>query len=101
MENNKKIRDFYLHASSNVISMNALNTICGNPVEKSKLGEASFYDLFNTSALVEKNCSDDSISPICDSYKDGFNILGVLLHPCPMHLCSLSNKRVFQSSILK
>jgi hypothetical protein len=26
---------------------------------------------------------------------------GVLLHPRPMNLCSLSNKRVFQSSILK
>src|SRR3954453_16835728 len=32
----KKSRDFYLHSSSNVISMNALNTICGNPVEKPK-----------------------------------------------------------------
>src|SRR3954465_291292 len=74
MENKKKIRDFYLHDSSNVISMNALNTICGNPVEKSKLGEASFYDLFNTPALVEKICSDDIISPICDSYKDACDI---------------------------
>src|SRR4051812_32290024 len=70
MENNNKNRDFYLHASSNVISMNALNTICGNPVEKSKLGEPSFYDIFNTPALVEKICSDDIISPICDSCKD-------------------------------
>src|SRR3954452_10143512 len=70
MENNNKISDFYLHTSSNVISVNALNIICGNPVEKSKLGEASFYDLFNTPTLVEKICSDDIISPICDSYKD-------------------------------
>src|SRR4051794_27169696 len=70
MENNKKICDFYFHASSNVISVNALNTICSNPVEKSKLGEASFYDLFNTPALGEKICSDGIISPICDSYKD-------------------------------
>src|SRR3954464_8976448 len=74
MENNKKIRDFYLHASRNVISMNALNTICCNPVEKSKLGEVSIYDLFNTPALVEKICSDDIISPICDSYKDACDI---------------------------
>src|SRR4051794_8237561 len=74
MENNNKIRDFYLDASSNVISMNALNTICGNPVEKSKLGEACFYDLFYTPALVEKICSDDIISPICDSYKDACDI---------------------------
>src|SRR3954452_16015484 len=70
MENNKKISDFYLHGSSNVISVNALNTICGNRVEKSKLGEASFYDLFNTPALVKKICSDDIISPMCDSYKE-------------------------------
>src|SRR3954451_5095725 len=74
MENNKKMRDFYLQADSNVISMNALNTICGNPVEKSKLGEASFYDLLNTPALVEKICSDDILSPICDSYKDACDI---------------------------
>src|SRR3954454_9151276 len=77
MENNNKNSDYYLHASSNVISMNALNTICGNLVEKSKLGEASFYDIFNTLALVEKICSDDIISPICDSYK---------------HACDISNK---------
>src|SRR3954453_14079190 len=74
MENNKIIRDFYLHAISNVISMNALNTICGNPVEKSKLGEASFYDLFTTPALVEKIYSGDTISSICDSYKDACDI---------------------------
>src|SRR3954454_11370017 len=74
MENNNKNSDYYLHASSNVISMNALNTICGNRVEKSKLGEASFYDLFNTLALVEKICSDDIISPICDNYKDACDI---------------------------
>src|SRR3954452_15727685 len=80
MENNNKIRDFYLHASSNVISMNALNTICGNPAEKSKLVEASFYDIFNTPALVEKICSDDIISPICDSYKSAraFGLFGLL-----------------------
>src|SRR3954453_16735982 len=74
MENKQKISDFYLHASSNVITVNALNTICGNPVEKSKLWEASFYDLFNTPALVEKICSDDIISLICDSYKDACDI---------------------------
>src|SRR3954447_10689594 len=74
MGNNKKNSDFYFHASSNVISVNALNTICGNAVENSKLGEASFYDLFNTPALGEKICSDDIISPICDSYKDACDI---------------------------
>ena len=66
MENNKKIRDLYLHASSNVISRNALNTICGNTMEKSKLGEDSIYDIFSSPALEEKICSDDILSPICD-----------------------------------
>jgi hypothetical protein len=32
----------YLHANINVISMNALNTIITNTMEKSKLGKASF-----------------------------------------------------------
>ena len=75
MENNKKIRDLYelyielghdafeekikktmgvcLHNSdSNVISMNSLNTIIANAMEKSKLGEAIFYenDLFSSPA---------------------------------------------------
>src|SRR4051812_35829155 len=74
MENNKKISVFYSHARRNVISVNVLNTICGNSVEKSKLGETSFYDFYNTPALVEKICFDDLISPICDSYKDGCDI---------------------------
>ena len=36
----KKPMELYLHASSNVISMNSLNTIIANAMEKSKLGEA-------------------------------------------------------------
>jgi hypothetical protein len=32
----------YLHANSNVVSMNPLNTIIANAIEKSKLGEAGF-----------------------------------------------------------
>ena len=39
----KKPMELYLQASSNVISMNSLNTIIANDIEKSKLGEASFY----------------------------------------------------------
>src|SRR4051812_25344461 len=58
--------EVYLHASSNVISMNALNTSIVNATEKSKLGEASIYDLFSSPALEEKICSDDTLSPICD-----------------------------------
>ena len=34
-----------LHASSNVISMNSLNTIIANSMKKSKLGEASFMKM--------------------------------------------------------
>jgi hypothetical protein len=92
MENNKKIRELYsifpelghevfeekikkpmelhLHANSIVISMNSLNTITANAMEKSKLGEASFYDLFSSSALEEKICSDDTLSSICDNSND-------------------------------
>jgi hypothetical protein len=40
-------------------------------MEKSKLGEASFYDLFSSPALEEKICSDDTLSPICDNSNDG------------------------------
>ena len=40
----KKPMELYLHASSNVISMNSLNIIIANAMEKSKLGEASFYE---------------------------------------------------------
>ena len=59
------------HANS-FVSMNALNTV----LEKSKLGEAGFvkHDIFSSPALVEKICSDDILSPICDvpSYDDMF-----------------------------
>ena len=81
MENNKKIRDLdelyelyielghdafeeiikpmgvCLHNSDgNAISMNSLNTIILNAMEKSKLGEASLYenDLFSSPALEKK-----------------------------------------------
>ena len=40
----KKPMELYLHANSNVISMNYLNTIVANSMEKSKLREASFYE---------------------------------------------------------
>jgi hypothetical protein len=62
--------ELYLHANSNVISMNSLNTIIANAMEKSKLGEATFYDLFSSPALEEKICSDDTLSPICDNSND-------------------------------
>jgi hypothetical protein len=65
-----------LISHSNVISMNALNTVNANAIEKSKLGEAGFikYDIFSPPALVEKVCSDDILSPLYDvpSYDDMF-----------------------------
>src|SRR3954467_1100409 len=100
MENNKKISDFYLHASRNVISVNALNTICGNPVEKSMLGEASFYDLFNTPALVEKICSDDIISPICDSYNDVCDISSKPTESTPFKIPMKIGDRVMSNCYL-
>jgi hypothetical protein len=66
----KKSMELYLRANSNVISMNALNTIIANAMEMSKLGEASFYDLFSSPALEEKICSDDTLSPIWDNSND-------------------------------
>jgi hypothetical protein len=62
--------ELYLHANSNVIIMNSLNTITANAMEKSKLGEACFYDLFISLVLEEKICSNDTLSPICDNSND-------------------------------
>jgi hypothetical protein len=53
--------------------MNSLNTIIANAMEKFKLGEASFYDLFSSPALEEKICSDDTLSPICDNSNNACN----------------------------
>jgi hypothetical protein len=66
----QKPMELHLRANSNVISMNSLNTIIANAIEKSKLGQASFYDLFSSPALEEKICSDDTLSPICDNSND-------------------------------
>jgi hypothetical protein len=63
----EKTLELNLHANS-VVSMNALNTVIANAIEKSKLREASFvkHDIFSSPALVKKVCSDDILSPICD-----------------------------------
>ena len=52
----KKPMELYLQANRNVIGMNYLNTIIANAMEKSKLGEAVFYEngLFSSPALEEK-----------------------------------------------
>jgi hypothetical protein len=41
----KKPIELYLHANSNVISMNSLNTIIANAMEKSKIGEAGLMSM--------------------------------------------------------
>jgi hypothetical protein len=68
----EKPLELNLHANS-VISMNALNTVISNAIEKSKIGEAGFvkHYIFSSPAVVEKVCSDDILSPICDSSYDG------------------------------
>jgi hypothetical protein len=96
MENNNKIRELYsiylelgevfedkitkpmelyLRANSNVISMNSLNTIIANSIEKSKLGEAGFdeYDIFSPPIIEEKISYDNNIPPIFDDYGDENN----------------------------
>jgi hypothetical protein len=68
----KKPLELYSHANSNVVSMNALNTVLANAIERSKLGEAGFvkHDIISSPALVEKIRSDDILSPICDESND-------------------------------
>ena len=79
---NAKIRkpmESYLHASSNDISMNALNTIVANDMENSKLGEAGFdeHDIFSPPSIEEKIFFDDTLPPIYDDYNDS----GLLVPP--------------------
>src|SRR3954470_10259040 len=90
MENNNKIRELYsiyvelghevfeekikkpmklcLQDDSNVISINALDTIIVNSMEKSKLGEAGFdeHDIFSPPSIEEKIYFDDTMPPIYD-----------------------------------
>src|SRR3954471_22189590 len=92
MENNNKIRELYsiylelghevfeekikkpmelcLQADSNFISINALDTIIANAMEKSKLGEAGFdeHDIFSPPSIEEEIYFDDTMPPIYDDY---------------------------------
>jgi hypothetical protein len=72
----KKPMELYLCANSNVISMNCLNTIIANDMEKSKLGEAGFdeHDLFSPPSTKEKIYFDNTIPPIYDDYNDEYDI---------------------------
>jgi hypothetical protein len=71
----EKPLELYLHANSNVICMNALNTIIANTIEKSKIGEAGFdkHDIFSSPALEETIRSDDTLSRICDNSNDAYD----------------------------
>src|SRR3954470_2748538 len=70
--------ELYLHDNNNVISMNSLDTIISNAMEKSKFGEASFYedDLFSSPALEDSYSIsyDDTKPPIYDDYNDEYDI---------------------------
>ena len=71
----KKPMEFYLHNnhdSSNIISMNSLDTIIANTMENYKLGEAGFdeYDLFSPPSFEEEICFDDTLPPIYDDYNN-------------------------------
>ena len=72
----KKPMELYLHASSNVISMNSLNTIIVNAMEKSKLGDVGFdeHDIFSPPSTEEKIYFDDTMPPIYDDYNDDYVI---------------------------
>ena len=110
MENNNEIRELFsifhkvahewsekeikkpmvlsLHANSNVISMNFLNTFVTNAMETSKLGEVSFYenDLFSSPALEEKICFNDTLSPICGNSNDTCHILNPHIESVPFKI---------------
>jgi hypothetical protein len=68
--------ELYLHANSNIISMNSLDTIIANAMEKSKLGEAWFdeHDIFSPPSMEEKIYFDDTMPPIYDDYNGEYDI---------------------------
>ena len=71
--------EFYFHNnhdSSNVISMNSLDTIIANAMEISNIGEAGFdeYDLFSPASFEEEICFDYTMPPIYDDYYDECDI---------------------------
>ena len=78
-----------LHNSgSNVISMNSLNTIISNAMEKSKVGEAGFddYDIFSPPSFENKILFDDTLSPIWDYSNDACDILSPTSENIPFRI---------------
>jgi hypothetical protein len=101
----EKPLELNLHANS-VVSMNALNIVIAKAIEKSKLGEAGFvkHDIFSSPTLVEKVCSDDILSPICDVSNDAcalirlkriYNFCCSMLVFTPFALCFVTLRGVF------
>jgi hypothetical protein len=72
----KKPMELYLRANRNVISMNSLNIIIANAMEKSKLREAGFdeHDIFSPPSMEEKIYFDDTMPLIYDDYNDECDI---------------------------
>jgi hypothetical protein len=72
----KKPMELYLHANSNVISTNSLNTITANAMEKYNLVEAGFdeHDIFSIPSTEEKIYFDDTIPPIYNDFNDEYDI---------------------------
>jgi hypothetical protein len=93
----KKPMEPYLHDSSNVISMNA---ITANAMKKSKLGEASFCDIFSFPSLGEKICSDNTLSPVCDNSNDACDILNAPTKSIPYKIPMKIVERVMNSCYL-
>jgi hypothetical protein len=72
----KKSMELYLHANSNVISMNSLNTIILMLWKNLSLGKLVFdeHDIFSPPSTKEKIYFDDTIPPIYDDYNDEYDI---------------------------
>ena len=99
----KKPMEIYLHANSNVVSMNLLNTFVSNAMETSKLGDVGFYenDLFSSPALKKKICSDDTLSPICGNSNDTCDILNPHTESVPFKIPIEIVERVIITAILE
>jgi hypothetical protein len=61
------------------------------------LGDASFdgHDIFSSPTLEEKICSDDTLSPICDSHTESVPFkIPMKIVQCAMNNCYLEDGTV-------
>src|SRR3954466_15937057 len=72
----QKPMELCLQSDSNVISMNALDTIISSSMENSNLGEAGFdeHDIFSPPSTEEKIFFDYTMPPIYDDFNDDYVI---------------------------